>query len=164
MQSIPGNVPIIAGVLSNAGWTNSQIAAAIGNMSVESGWNPNSFNTIGTINSTTGYAHYGLLQWDAVRQDNLINWANSQGLDYTQADVQAQFATVEATNPAYGETKAYANFFNNSSDPTSGATSFDKYVEKQYGIRMLIHKDGKIDGTFEITDETKYMWCILKHK
>ena len=58
--------------------------------------------------------------------------------------------------------KQYTGYY----EPTTTgmSDSFDKYVEKQYGIRMFIHNDGKIDGTFEITDEAKYTWCILKHK
>ena len=42
--------------------------------------------------------------------------------------------------------------------------SYDKYVLEKYGIKMYIHNDGKIDGTYEIVDEGKYAWCILKHK
>lgn len=42
--------------------------------------------------------------------------------------------------------------------------SFDRYVQEQYGIKMWIHRDGKIDGTFEIVDEGKYAWFLLKHK
>ena len=42
--------------------------------------------------------------------------------------------------------------------------SFDKYIAEHYGILMHIYHDGKIDGTFTITDEGKYAWCILKHK
>ncbi len=47
---------------------------------------------------------------------------------------------------------------------TGFTDSFDKYVQEQYGIKMWIHNDGKIDGTFEILDEGKYAWFLLKHK
>ncbi len=47
---------------------------------------------------------------------------------------------------------------------TGFTDSFDKYIQEQYGIKMWIHNDGKIDGTFEILDEGKYAWCLLKHK
>jgi hypothetical protein len=47
---------------------------------------------------------------------------------------------------------------------TGFADSFDKYIQEQYGIKMFIYDDGNIDGTFEITDEGKYAWCLLKHK
>lgn len=47
---------------------------------------------------------------------------------------------------------------------TGYSDSFDKYIENKYGIKMLIHADGKIDGSFEITDEGKYAWCLLKHR
>jgi hypothetical protein len=47
---------------------------------------------------------------------------------------------------------------------TGFTDSFDKYVQEQYGIKMWIHRDGKIDGTFEILDEGKYAWLLLKHK
>lgn len=47
---------------------------------------------------------------------------------------------------------------------TGFTDSFDKYIQEQYGIKMWIHTDGKIDGTFEILDEGKYAWLLLKHK
>jgi hypothetical protein len=47
---------------------------------------------------------------------------------------------------------------------TGFTDSFDKYIQEQYGIKMWIHNDGKIDGTFEIIDEGKYAWFLLKHR
>ncbi len=58
--------------------------------------------------------------------------------------------------------KQYTGYYEPSD--TGMRDSFDNYVLEQYGIKMWIHRDGKIDGTFEIVDEGKYAWCILKHK
>ena len=58
--------------------------------------------------------------------------------------------------------KQYTGYYEPSN--TGFTDSFDKYVERQYGIKMRIHTDGNIDGTFEIIDEGKYAWFILKHK
>lgn len=58
--------------------------------------------------------------------------------------------------------KQYTGYYEPSD--TGKSDSFDNYVEKHYGIKMHVHSDGKIDGTFTITDEGKYAWCLLKHK
>ena len=47
---------------------------------------------------------------------------------------------------------------------TGFTDSFDKYVQEHYGIKMWIHNDGNIDGTYEIVDEGLYTWFLLKHK
>jgi hypothetical protein len=46
---------------------------------------------------------------------------------------------------------------------TGKSDSFDKYVEEKYGMKISF-ADGMITGNFQIVDEGKYMWCILKHK
>ena len=58
--------------------------------------------------------------------------------------------------------KQYTGYY----EPTTTGhiDSYDKYIENIYGIKMWIHDDGMIDGAYEIVDEGKYAWCILKHK
>ena len=52
----------------------------------------------------------------------------------------------------------YEPTFNGYSD------SFDKYAENQYGLRILMDSQGNYKAEYDIVDEAKYAWMLLKHK
>ena len=118
----PQNVAYISGVLRDAGWTQNQIAGAIGNLRVESG-----FDTLAVGDSGTAF---GIMQWRNERWDNLQSFASERGLDPYSLEAQSKFMVAEASNPAYGEVGSYNNFFNNSNSPEQSAGSFMTYVER----------------------------------
>ena len=73
--------------LLNAGYTKEGAAGILGNLQVESHFNP-------TAESSAGY--YGIVQWDKDgRKQNLINYCNQNGLDYTTLEGQIQFMIYE---------------------------------------------------------------------
>ena len=125
----PQNVSTISQILGSKGWTDSQIAGVIGNMKIESGFDPNAYNMSGTVGPLGG-GHVGIIQWDAGRQANLVDFANKNGLDPRDVQTQALFINAEATNPAYGEVASYQRFFNNSATPEQAASNYNQYVER----------------------------------
>lgn len=74
-------------------WSKNAICAVCGNMRTESTINPNLWE-LGHENDTN-YG-FGLTQWTPATK--LMNWASSNGLDYTQGDTQLQRIDYEVTN------------------------------------------------------------------
>ncbi|WP_273708944.1 phage tail tip lysozyme [Leuconostoc mesenteroides] len=91
-QSIHDNLKKVAGV------TEAGIAGYLGNMEVESGFNPKSIESNATYDETkamnqslSGYA-FGLNQWDSARRVALLTYAKSQNKQWSDASLQLDFA------------------------------------------------------------------------
>lgn len=84
--------------LISRGWTKNAICGMLGNMEAESRINPGAWQDYNTTNS----GGFGLVQWTACPETNwenpLIRWANDNGLDPTNIDVQLQRITYEEAN------------------------------------------------------------------
>lgn len=91
-QSIHDNLKKISGV------TEAGIAGYLGNMEVESGFNPKSIESSATYDeskamnqSLSGYA-FGLNQWDSARRVALLTYAKSQNKHWSDPSLQLDFA------------------------------------------------------------------------
>lgn len=91
-QSIHDNLKKVSGV------TEAGIAGYLGNMEVESGFNPKSIESNATYDeskamnaSLSGYA-FGLNQWDSARRVALLTYAKSQNKQWSDPSLQLDFA------------------------------------------------------------------------
>ncbi|MBZ1509274.1 phage tail tip lysozyme [Leuconostoc mesenteroides] len=91
-QSIHDNLKKVSGV------TEAGIAGYLGNMEVESGFNPKSIESNATYDETkamnqslSGYA-FGLNQWDSARRVALLTYAKAQSKQWSDASLQLDFA------------------------------------------------------------------------
>lgn len=92
VQSIHDNLKKVSGV------TEAGIAGYLGNMEVESGFNPKSIESNATYDeskamnaSLSGYA-FGLNQWDSARRVALLTYAKAQSKQWSDASLQLDFA------------------------------------------------------------------------
>lgn len=70
------------------GFSAAATAGIMGNMEVESGFDP----TIEEIGSAVGY---GLCQWSYERRNNLVTWCTNNGRDYTTVEGQLDYLMYE---------------------------------------------------------------------
>ncbi|MBZ5945578.1 phage tail tip lysozyme [Leuconostoc gasicomitatum] len=91
-KSIHDNLKKVSGV------TEAGIAGYLGNMEVESGFNPKSIESNATYDeskamnaSLSGYA-FGLNQWDSARRVALLTYAKTQNKQWSDASLQLDFA------------------------------------------------------------------------
>lgn len=77
------NAAYIWWFLSQRGWTANAVAGMLGNMEVESSINPGIWESLNEGNTAGGF---GLVQWTPATK--LINWAESNGYEYTEMDTQ----------------------------------------------------------------------------
>ncbi|WP_394456663.1 phage tail tip lysozyme [Leuconostoc suionicum] len=91
-QSIHDNLKKVSGV------TEAGIAGYLGNMEVESGFNPKSIESNATYDenkamnaSLSGYA-FGLNQWDSARRVALLTYAKTQNKQWSDSSLQLDFA------------------------------------------------------------------------
>lgn len=91
-QPIHDNLKKVSGV------TEAGIAGYLGNMEVESGFNPKSIESSATYDeakamnqSLSGYA-FGLNQWDSARRVALLTYAKSQNKQWSDSSLQLDFA------------------------------------------------------------------------
>jgi hypothetical protein len=87
------NAQLVVNHFKGTDWTKESISALCGNMRHESSLNPNIWEF--------GYGHsldrgYGLVQWTPASK--YIDWANAQGLTYTDGDSQLARIDYEVTN------------------------------------------------------------------
>lgn len=85
------NARIIWGDLSAAGFTLNSICGMLGNMSQESGLNPQAWQT---LNNPKG--GMGLVQWTPATK--LIVWCNNRGINYKDGDSQLSRILYEFAN------------------------------------------------------------------
>ena len=97
-MSLDPNALIIAKRMQAAGYTRGQIAGALGNFQLESGFNPR-INEGGKVGAPMGVGGFGLAQWTGGRQNALINFAKQKGLDPGSVEAQADFLIHELSGP-----------------------------------------------------------------
>lgn len=92
--------------LRNEGFSEIAVAGVMGNIYGESGFNPEAIESTGE--------GYGLCQWSYDRKKQLIEYANSKGVEWTDVDIQIDFLITEikGTGPATGYASAQMNYSN----------------------------------------------------
>ena len=120
-RGIEGNVPIIWNKLQGLGFGDIHTAAIMGNMAIESGFDP-------TINEGGGGGGFGLCQWDD-RKGSLAEYAQRAGKDPSDLDIQLQFIKYELQG---SESAAAAEFFAETSDIDKATEIFCTKYERPY--------------------------------
>lgn len=93
LAQMKNNAIYIANWLHKRGWTFEAIAGVLGNMQTESNMNPGIWESLDEGNTTRGF---GLVQWTPATK--LIEWADKNGLDYTDIDTQLLRIIYELEN------------------------------------------------------------------
>lgn len=120
-RGIEGNVPIIWNKLQGLGFGDIHTAAIMGNMAIESGFDP-------AISEYGGGGGFGLCQWDD-RKGNLAEYAQRAGKDPSDLDIQLQFIKYELQG---SESAAAAEFFAETSDIDKATEIFCTKYERPY--------------------------------
>ena len=120
-RGIEGNVPIIWNKLQGLGFGDIHTAAIMGNMAIESGFDP-------AISEYGGGGGFGLCQWDD-RKSSLAEYAQRAGKDPSDLDIQLQFIKYELQG---SESAAAAEFFAETSDIDKATEIFCTKYERPY--------------------------------
>lgn len=120
-RGIEGNVPIIWNKLQGLGFGDIHTAAIMGNMAIESGFDP-------AINEYGGGGGFGLCQWDD-RKGNLAEYAQRAGKDPSDLDIQLQFIKYELQG---SESAAAAEFFAETSNIDNATEIFCRKYERPH--------------------------------
>ena len=120
-RGIEGNIPIIWNKLQGLGFGDIHTAAIMGNMAIESGFDP-------AINEGGGGGGFGLCQWDD-RKGNLAEYAQRAGKDPSDLDIQLQFIKYELQGP---ESSAGSEFFAETSDVDKATEIFCRKYERPH--------------------------------
>lgn len=124
------NVRIIYPFFRNLGWTNEAIAGMLGNMEEESTINPQLWeNRVIPDDPYTVDRGYGLTQWTPANK--LINWADAEGLDYTDGDTQLKRIEYERQNNIQWQDSTYTfmRYSQDTRDPEILAELFCRLYE-----------------------------------
>lgn len=127
----------LAKSLINRGFSKEEASAIVGNMWVESTFNPAATNGIGA---------FGLLQWLGDRKKQLIKFANKKKLNPNSVKVQLDFIKYELLDSYDGDYAYEANQFKKAmaSDTISGkAYAFAKFVERPAGAELTASADSR---------------------
>lgn len=120
-RGIEGNVPIIWNKLQGLGFGDIHTAAIMGNMAIESGFDP-------AISEYGGGGGFGLCQWDD-RKGSLAEYAQRAGKDPSDLDIQLQFIKYELQG---SESAAAAEFFAETSNIDRATEIFCTKYERPY--------------------------------
>ena len=120
-RGIEGNIPIIWNKLQGLGFGDVHTAAIMGNMAIESGFDP-------AINEGGGGGGFGLCQWDD-RKGALAEYAQRAGKDPSDLDIQLQFIKYELQGP---ESAAGSEFFAETSNVDRATEIFCTKYERPY--------------------------------
>ena len=120
-RGIEGNVSIIWNKLQGLGFGDIHTAAIMGNMAIESGFDP-------TISEIGGGGGFGLCQWDD-RKGSLAEYAQRAGKDPSDLDIQLQFIKYELQG---SESAAAAEFFAETSNIDRATEIFCTKYERPY--------------------------------
>lgn len=93
MSEMTDNAQYILTYLMNVGWTKNAVCGMLGNMQSESTINPAIWESLKQGNRSGGF---GLVQWTPATK--YINWANSNGLNYTTMNANLQRIIWEVAN------------------------------------------------------------------
>lgn len=115
------NESVIYDFLKGKGLTPAQIAGAMGNLKIESGFNPRSVNP--------GEGAIGLAQWEGGRRSALQHYASSHGGKETSLSIQLGFMWHELTGSESGALKALRK----THDPAAAASVWDGQYERSDG-------------------------------
>ena len=118
-RGIEGNVPIIWNKLQGLGFGDIHTAAIMGNMAIESGFDP-------AISEIGGGGGFGLCQWDD-RKGNLAEYAQRAGKDPSDLDIQLQFIKYELQG---SESAAASEFFAETSNIDKATEIFCRKYER----------------------------------
>lgn len=103
LEQMKTNAIYIWQYLSSKGWSLNAVAGMLGNMQTESTINPNIWQNLDEGNTSLGY---GLVQWTPATK--LIEWCESNNLDYTDIDAQLERIIYEKDNNVqYIQTDTY---------------------------------------------------------
>jgi hypothetical protein len=150
-MSLDPNALLIAKRMQAAGYTRGQIAGALGNFQLESGFNPR-INEGGKVGAPLGVGGFGVGQWTAGRQKNLINFAKQKGLDPGSVEAQADFLIHELAGPE----KRAGESLRGAVSPEEAARRFvtdyeragiPKTEARQQAARAIYEKLGALDQT-----------------
>jgi hypothetical protein len=146
-MSLDPNALLIAKRMQAAGYTRGQIAGALGNFQLESGFNPR-INEGGKVGAPMG--GFGLAQWTGGRQTALINYAKKKGLDPGSVQAQADFLIHELEGPE----KRAAQSLRGAVSPEEAARRFvtdyeragiPKTEARQQAARQIYEKLGALE-------------------
>jgi hypothetical protein len=119
------------------GYTPEQAAGIVGNLTNESGLNPNAINR---NDAGPGRDSEGIAQWNRERLNNLQNFAAARGTGYQDFNTQLAFVDHELRgsggNGGGSESAAY-NRLIQTTDPRGAATAFSTY-ERYRGYELGI--------------------------
>jgi hypothetical protein len=125
------------------GWTPNAICGMLGNMKRESNINPKLWQSLDEGNTSLGF---GLTQWTPATK--LINWANSEGLDYE--DIDTQLLRIE------GEfTGKYEQYYKTDAYPLT-ASQFIKSTQTPEYLAMAFLKNYERAGVEASEERTEY--------
>lgn len=116
---------IVARRLKREGFSDEQVAGVLGNFQQESGLNPR-INEGGKVGAPLGKGGYGLGQWTADRQFNLINFAKQRKMDPGDPTLQADFLVHELSGPE----KRAAETLRQAKSPEQAALVFRRDYER----------------------------------
>lgn len=148
-MSLDPNALLIAKRMQAAGYTRGQIAGALGNFQLESGFNPR-INEGGKVGAPMGVGGFGLAQWTGGRQNALINFAKSKGVDPGSIHAQADFLIHELSGPE----KRAGQSLRGAVSPEEAARRFvtdyeragvPKTEARQQAARQIYEKLGALD-------------------
>jgi hypothetical protein len=148
-MSLDPNALIIAKRMQAAGYTRGQIAGALGNFQLESGFNPR-INEGGIVGPPLGKGGFGVPQWTGGRQDALIKYAKQKGKDPGDINLQADFIIHELQGPE----KAAGQSLRGAVSPEEAARRFvtdyeragiPKTEARQKAARAIYEKLGTLD-------------------
>lgn len=126
--------------VENLGLNTAGASGVVANIQRESGFRP----TASCID-TNGKTSYGICQWNAGRYDNLKNWCNSNGYNYSTLEGQLNFLKYELQNSekrAFSKIKSVANSADGAY--TAGyywAQYFERCASKYYTVSAVVARD-----------------------
>jgi len=120
-RGIEGNVPIIWNKLQGLGFGDIHTAAIMGNMAIESDFDP-------AISEIGGGGGFGLCQWDD-RKGSLAEYAQRAGKDPSDLDIQLQFIKYELQG---SESAAADEFFAETSNIDNATEIFCRKYERPH--------------------------------
>lgn len=124
-MSLHPNAVIVARKLKQQGYTDAQIAGALGNFQQESGFNSR-VNEGGAVGAPMGRGGFGLGQWTGGRQTALVNFAKQRKMDPGDPGLQADFLVYELSGPE----KAAAASLRQAKSPEQAALVFRRDFER----------------------------------
>lgn len=132
------NAQYILDYLGSRGWTKNAICGMLGNMQTESTINPGIWQGLQTGNMSGGY---GLVQWTPATK--LIDWANSQSLDYTEMDTQLERIRyeVEQNIQWIHDTMTFYEFTQSNDSPYNLGMLFLQHYERPADPNQPIRGD-----------------------